>query len=224
MPGSPKQPKTNLYSTRSDLGERIQRLAERAGGKRQLARAAGIRESQLYRYIRGDNVPSLEVAVALAGAANARLEWLAYGSGPVGSDDAQLEEPRADYSSRSGRIAPPTPDGWPSPVSFSADWLTGQGLSPECLFVVRVPDDSMEPTFRRDDLALADTRHARSAAPGLLLVRLGGIHTLRRAVPLADGSLRLDCDNPAYPGLPLQPEDASGPTLLGRIVWTARRT
>lgn len=65
------------------IGKRIAACADAAGGKRRLAYRAGIHETQLYRYISGKNQPSVEVAAAIAGAVDVRMEWLATGQGPM---------------------------------------------------------------------------------------------------------------------------------------------
>ncbi|MGC1331032.1 helix-turn-helix domain-containing protein, partial [Pseudomonas sp.] len=62
------------------LGQRIADMAESLGGKRNLARQAGVHETQLYKYIRGGSAPSLAVCLAMARAAGVSLDWLIAGS------------------------------------------------------------------------------------------------------------------------------------------------
>ncbi len=65
------------------LGKRIAMVAELVGGKRELARRAGIKESQLYRYINGTNIPSVHVAVDIANSGDVDVSWLATGYGAM---------------------------------------------------------------------------------------------------------------------------------------------
>ena len=65
------------------LGKRLIVLSRKVGNKRKLATAAGLGEPQLYRYIKGDNVPATSVVVDLAYAADISFEWLATGKGKM---------------------------------------------------------------------------------------------------------------------------------------------
>ncbi|MGB1111179.1 MAG: helix-turn-helix domain-containing protein [Gammaproteobacteria bacterium] len=64
------------------LGQRLRELADRVGGKKEMARLGGISEVQIYRYINGENVPSIRAIARLAEAADVSLNWLATGEGP----------------------------------------------------------------------------------------------------------------------------------------------
>lgn len=68
---------------RAKLGTRIASIADTTGGKRALAAAIGVHETQLYRYIRGENEPTAALMVLIARAAGVNLEWLATGDGPM---------------------------------------------------------------------------------------------------------------------------------------------
>jgi len=83
----------------SELGARIEKISQLVGGKRALAEKADIKESQLYRYINGKNIPSVKVVVDIADAADVDAGWLATGDGPMMRLDAEKErfEPRAKY-------------------------------------------------------------------------------------------------------------------------------
>lgn len=204
------------------LGDRIARAAESSGGKRRLAEAAGIRETQLYRYIREDNVPSLAVAASLAAAGNVRLEWLAYGDGAPDRGPA-VAEGGPGYGVEPGWTNPLTPEGAPAPVRFRTDWLRSQGWPVDGLLLGVLPDDAMAPHLGPGDLALADSRQTSVAAAGLFLLRVGESATVRRVTIRPDGGLELGCDNPAYPATSLSPGERPGLTILGRVLWTGHR-
>ena len=61
---------------RNRIGTRISEAAKEVGGVGELARMAGISESQLYRYINGTSSPTLEPLAAIARGAGVSLDWL----------------------------------------------------------------------------------------------------------------------------------------------------
>lgn len=69
---------------------RIADAVARLGGKRKAAKAAGISESQLYRYLNGQSIPTWPPMVELARAAGVSLDWLA-----LLSDSPQPGQPEA---------------------------------------------------------------------------------------------------------------------------------
>ncbi|MFA9461439.1 S24 family peptidase [Thiohalorhabdus sp. Cl-TMA] len=221
---APPPPENAAQSLLQGLGERITRIAEMTGGKRKLAAAAGIRESQLFRYIRGDNLPSLAAAAALAEAGGVSLEWLAYGRLPdTGPEESGIAEPPGGYGAGDDWVAVPLHNHGASPLSFRRAWLRDLGLEPASLLLAEVPDDAMMPTFQPRDLVLADTRANRVEAAGLYLFRLEDLAVPRRAVPAPDGSLRLQSDNTLYPEMHVSGQSRSELRVLGRIAWAGRR-
>lgn len=75
-------------------------------------------------------------------------------------------------------------------------WLELQRLSAGQVMVVRVAGDAMAPMLGEDEVVLVNLE--QRAIDGVYLVRFGaGVH-FRRIQHMADGSLRLSCDNPAY--------------------------
>lgn len=84
--------------------------------------------------------------------------------------------------------------GWYVPRA----WLEHQGLAPGQVAAVRVVGDSMGNTLPEGQVVLVDLE--QRSADGVYLVRFDGAAPahLRRIQHMADGSLRLSCDNPAY--------------------------
>jgi hypothetical protein len=78
------------------------------------------------------------------------------------------------------------------------DWLGLQGLAADATVAVRVVGDAMENTLPEGQVVLVDLE--QQSADGVYLVRFGGAGAayFRRVQHMADGSLRLSCDNPAY--------------------------
>lgn len=81
------------------IGHRIRETSDRIGGRKQLAKIAGMSDAQLYRIMSEGSAPKIETVAAIARGAGVSLEWLATGEGPMEADAA-----------RAGRSAPSTAD------------------------------------------------------------------------------------------------------------------
>lgn len=130
---------------------------------------------------------------------NISLDWLLLGRGskeaggaaPVASIPAHLVElPFMDVADVELR----NQDNW----YVGRDWLGLQGLAADATVAVRVVGDAMENTLPEGQVVLVDLE--QQSADGVYLVRFGSVGAahFRRVQHMADGSLRLSCDNPAY--------------------------
>ena len=91
LPGS-KQAQTALAANYGrELGKRISETAKVSGGKRALAEITGLQESQIYKYIRGENIPGVNVIIEISQGSGVSLEWLATGEGPMSRQDESDE-------------------------------------------------------------------------------------------------------------------------------------
>lgn len=83
-------------------------------------------------------------------------------------------------------------------VSWSVPraWLVQESLCSDDTILVRAVDDSMRPTIAAGQLVLVDQRP--HSGDGVYLVRFGDVVRIKRLQQMADGSIRLSCDNPAY--------------------------
>lgn len=131
---------------------------------------------------------------------NISLDWLILGRGPkeaggkapVAAIPAHLVElPFLDVEDVDIRR---DQENW----YVSRDWLGLQGLAADGTVAVRVVGDAMENTLPEGQVVLVDLE--QKSADGVYLVRFGGAGAahFRRVQHMADGSLRLSCDNPAY--------------------------
>ncbi len=64
------------------IGGRINEISRLAGGKKKLARAAGLSESQLHRIISGESQAKIENIAAMAVHCGVTIDWLATGGMP----------------------------------------------------------------------------------------------------------------------------------------------
>jgi hypothetical protein len=75
-------------------------------------------------------------------------------------------------------------------------WLELEGLTAGDVIAVRVAGDAMAPMLSEDQVVLVNLE--QRSADGVYLVRIGEAAYFRRIQHMADGSLRLSCDNPGY--------------------------
>jgi hypothetical protein len=132
----------------------------------------------------------------------ARLDWLILGRGESGLEGVEggpvavqapylVELPFFDAGAAVWGDAL-ADQAW----SVPAQWLELQRLGAGQAIVVRVAGDAMSPLLAEDEIVLVNLE--QRAIDGVYLVRFGaGVH-FRRIQHMADGSLRLSCDNPAY--------------------------
>ncbi len=88
---------SSIYpSSIEELGQRIEMVAEMAGGRKNASVIAGISHDMLTKYIQGKNFPKLDVIVRLCFHFDISLEWLAYGEGPMKRDNLLFDEDKAE--------------------------------------------------------------------------------------------------------------------------------
>ena len=138
--------------------------------------------------------------IALAVDRGISLDWLILGRGvkeaggasPVAPIPAHLVElPFLDVQDVDTRR---DQENW----YVTRQWLALQGLAADAAIAVRVVGDAMENTLPEGQVVLVNLE--QKSADGVYLVRFGGAGAahFRRVQHMADGSLRLSCDNPAY--------------------------
>jgi len=127
------------------------------------------------------------------------LDWLVLGRG-----DMHVVEPVLGVET--GRNLSEIPyfedrNGWVQVEGESwylpAEWIEGKGLKPGDLVAVQVQGDAMAPTLPSGQVVLVN-QYESHADEGLCVVEFGNHRRFRRVQHLADGSVRLSCDNPAY--------------------------
>lgn len=110
------------------------------------------------------------------------------------------------------------------PWPFPADYLNGElRLQGADLALIRVKGDSMEPTLRSGDRILVDMTDKNVSQPGLFVLWDGDGRVVKRVerIPAADpASLLLKSDNPLHGQYQVPAELV---TIIGRVVWAARR-
>lgn len=208
------------------IGTRIEALANRVGGKRELANLSGIHETQLYKYIKGANAPSIAVAVALAQAANESLDWLLLGKtsaapGISGDDeeayayvplyDARCSAGNGSWNERSRVLVN---------LSFTRYSLRKKGLMHSDLACLRVDGDSMTGLLEDGDTVMIDQRRNTLEGEGVYVVLLDDHLYAKRLQRQFDGSVLIISHNKEYQPMTV-PKDRLGELqIIGRVVWS----
>jgi len=106
-------------------------------------------------------------------------------------------------------------------LAFPCEWLarhkvTGQ----DNLRVIDVVGESMAEYLHHGDIALLDLGQTQVEDRAVYVVRFADELRIRRLEKTFSGGLRLLCDNTAFKGEELTPEQAAG-TTVGRVLWRA---
>lgn len=108
-------------------------------------------------------------------------------------------------------------------LAFRTDWVAGTlDRDPAQLVVVEVAGDSMAPTLNEDDTLLVD-RTAHQLTDGIYVLDIHDRMMVKRVQMLADGSVRLMSDNPAYSAEEVRDQELEHLVVVGRVVWIGRR-
>jgi phage repressor protein C with HTH and peptisase S24 domain len=187
------------------------RLKQAVGDKsiRGFARDCGFSDTVLRQYLNGQSEPTRPALLAIARTAQVSVEWLATGE-PVAGAKASAE----DYV-------------YKDPLAFETGWLRAEFPSAfENLLLTQVVDESMEPTLQQGDFALVDTndRDLGTVSHGIYLIKLNDRLLIKRLQYIADKTLRVLSDHPAYEAFSIQiSKTSSSLSLMGKVVWFGRK-
>lgn len=204
------------------IGTRIEALAARVGGKRELANLSGIHETQLYKYIKGANAPSIAVAVALAQAANESLDWLLLGKEAAArptDEDAYAFVPLYDARCSAGSGAWNERSRVLVELSFTRYSLRKKGLNPADLACLRVDGDSMTGLLEDGDTVMIDLRRNTLEGEGVYVVMLDDHLFAKRLQRQFDGSVLIISHNKEYQPMTVPRERLPELQVIGRAVW-----
>lgn len=224
----------------SDLfSDRIEILADRAGGVKEFARKCGVSESVVRKWAKGQSDPSRAYLVAIAQGNGVLLDWIATGKGEmlpqtVGAPlpavlPEHLPEPPEEWGEQFALV--PRYDVLASAgggclnnenerieawVAFRRDWLRQAGLRVADLVTVHAHGDSMSPTIHDGALLLID-RSKRTIHGGIFVLRRAEALLVKRLQILASSALVILSDNPAYQSETLLPADLPQVEIIGRV-------
>lgn len=213
----------------SDKGfvERLRRLASIAGSASALAKAAGISQGGMQRYMKGGE-PTRKVLISLSESTGVSLEWLMTGSGPekvgggsphISTDDTYAYVPLYDARCSAGHGAWNENAKVLTMLAFTAYSLRKQGLTPSMLSAIRVDGDSMAGLLEDGDTVMIDHGRNQLEAEAVYVIRLDDHLYAKRLQRLFDGSVRIISENKAYGDVVVSKTQLNDLEIIGRVVW-----
>ncbi|HXD89915.1 MAG TPA: Cro/CI family transcriptional regulator [Candidatus Binataceae bacterium] len=210
------------------LRARLTQVIESFGSVVMVAKAVGVSDNAIYKWLAGRGQPSVTNLVALARAARVSIEWLATGEESKQSAQAITRAvehgdfifmPRNRIRFSSGREGILRSDQVVDSIAFRAEWVKRR-LSTESrdLLLIEVVGDSMAPTVEDADLILADLAEPRFRQDGIYLLRHDSGLAVKRIQRRPDGKLLIRSDNPKYEAMVV-----STVNVIGRVIWTGGR-
>jgi phage repressor protein C with HTH and peptisase S24 domain len=210
------------------LRARLTQVIESFGSVVMVAKAVGVSDNAIYKWLAGRGQPSVTNLVSLARAARVSIEWLATGEESKQSAQAITRAvehgdfifmPRNRIRFSSGREGILRSDQVVDSIAFRAEWVKRR-LSTESrdLLLIEVVGDSMAPTVEDADLILADLAEPRFRQDGIYLLRHDSGLAVKRIQRRPDGKLLIRSDNPKYEAMVV-----STVNVIGRVIWTGGR-
>jgi phage repressor protein C with HTH and peptisase S24 domain len=209
---------------------RLTLIVRRFGSVAEMARAIGVSDNAIYKWMAGRGQPSLSSLVAIARAARVSIEWLATGQEPAAmgpSADvaaAYYFPPRGDAgfaeASRSSIRSPLIVD-W---LAFRRDWLArmvGRAGAESEIVLLEAAGDAMSPAISEGDLLVVDLSQKNPIHDGIYVLDDDSGPIVRRVYRQGEGgAVLIRADNPAYSAGAMI---TSRPPILGRVIWSGGR-
>jgi phage repressor protein C with HTH and peptisase S24 domain len=216
-------------STGSEIEEfrrRLRLIMQQFGSVADLARAVGVSDNAIYKWVSGRGQPSMLSMVHLARAARVSIEWLATGhdpsrsEAPVGETHEYIppvRNPARVSISRGSAQSRQIVDY----LAFKEEWVRRRLESdPQHIMLLEAMSDSMSPTIEEGDLMLLDLQDPHFRFDGVYMMRVGSELAVRRIQRRPDGRLIVRSDNPAY-----EPSVAAAESvnIVGHVIWSGGR-
>jgi phage repressor protein C with HTH and peptisase S24 domain len=212
-------------SVESEFRRRLRLIMQQFGSVADLAKAVGVSDNAIYKWVSGRGQPGMSSLVNLARAAGVSVEWLATGQG---STKILLDQPRTPEASifySTPRHALALPEAGTVLESFQVvdylhfhqNWFQKNlGVDVARVVLIETRGDSMAPTIDDGDLCLVDLAEGRFKHDGLYALRDGIDLAIKRLQREPDGSLMLLSDNPVYQPIRVAADEI---TIIGRVIW-----
>lgn len=211
-----------------EFGTRLRLIMQQFGSVGDLARAVGVSDNAIYKWVTGRGKPGMISLVNLAKAAGVSVEWLATGKGQAVKAKPEFRPvPPSEFVSMplhtlrgaGGRTLQSSQVV--DYLNFKSDWLQRTlNADPKNLALIEAVGDSMSPTIDERDLVLADLRETRFKSDGIYVIRTGADLSIKRIQRQPDGMLVIRSDNPVYLPATVAPDSIS---LVGRVIWMGGR-
>ena len=108
-------------------------------------------------------------------------------------------------------------------LAFKKEWLEEMSISTNCLALIAVKDDSMEPTLRSNDLILTDTNSSHIENNSIYVLRLDNELIVKRIQRKVNGAVIVKSDNPVYGEEEFDAVSAQALPVVGKVIWYGRK-
>jgi len=202
------------------MGQRISDLADLLGGRRNLARQAGVHETQLYKYIRGGSLPGVAVCLAIASAAGVSLDWLVCGAqaGASMSTHSLLVE---CYPAKACPARLPWPGSIAAiePLAVSRTELRQYDLEVSDVMAVQLQRGQACAPLSDGGTVLIDRRGPGLVGDGLYVLELAGAVRVQRLQFQCDGSLMILAISDVFRDQHVPVNRLDEVDVIGRVLW-----
>lgn len=226
--------KPNIYD--ENFSNRMKLIAEKSfkNNYSEFARAVGVAQASLARWVKGEADPSRMNLIKIADASGVNLEWLALGVGDMddtkpqivkhdinlqaGNDEtfAEIEDCREIRLSAGGGAFN---NGYEEITTTKVEcaWLQSRRLKAKDCAMFLVSGESMYPTLKDGEEIIVD-RSKRELTEGKIFVLNHNGSMLVKKVQFTYGGVELISDNPSYRPLKLDTEEANSLVVIGQVV------
>ncbi len=200
----------------------------------EFARAVGVAQASLARWVKGEADPSRMNLIKIADASGVNLEWLALGIGDM--DEAKPQAVKHDINlqasndetfieiedCREVRLSAgggAFNNGYEEITTTKVEraWLQSRRLKAKDCAMFLVSGESMYPTLKDGEEIIVD-RSKRELTEGKIFVLNHNGSMLVKKVQFTYGGVELISDNPSYRPLKLDTEEANSLVVIGQVV------
>lgn len=226
--------KPNIYD--ESFSNRMKLIAEKRfkNNYSEFARAVGVAQASLARWVKGEADPSRMNLIKIADASGVNLEWLALGIGDM--DEAKPQAVKHDINlqasndetfieiedCREVRLSAgggAFNNGYEEITTTKVEraWLQSRRLKAKDCAMFLVSGESMYPTLKDGEEIIVD-RSKRELTEGKIFVLNHNGSMLVKKVQFTYGGVELISDNPSYRPLKLDTEEANSLVVIGQVV------
>jgi bacteriophage CI repressor helix-turn-helix domain len=226
--------KPNIYD--ENFSNRMKLIAEKSfkNNYSEFARAVGVAQASLARWVKGEADPSRMNLIKIADASGVNLEWLALGIGDM--DEAKPQTVKHDINlqasndetfieiedCREVRLSAgggAFNNGYEEITTTKVEraWLQSRRLKAKDCAMFLVSGESMYPTLKDGEEIIVD-RSKRELTEGKIFVLNHNGSMLVKKVQFTYGGVELISDNPSYRPLKLDTEEANSLVVIGQVV------
>lgn len=226
--------KPNIYD--ENFSNRMKLIAKNSfkNNYSEFARAVGVAQASLARWVKGEADPSRMNLIKIADASGVNLEWLALGIGNM--DEAKPQAVKHDINlqasndetfieiedCREVRLSAgggAFNNGYEEITTTKVEraWLQSRRLKAKDCAMFLVSGESMYPTLKDGEEIIVD-RSKRELTEGKIFVLNHNGSMLVKKVQFTYGGVELISDNPSYRPLKLDTEEANSLVVIGQVV------